>query len=116
MTVLIIVNEAPGQGERAYNALRVATALTADGETEARLFFMGDGAWCAVAGQPEPQNGQNIEWMLQRFVAGGRPAAVCRTCMDARGIREEQLIAGAHRSNLEELSRWTREADRTLVF
>lgn len=50
MNILIAVNEAPGHGERSYNALRLATALTADGETEVRLFFMGDGAWCAAAG------------------------------------------------------------------
>lgn len=116
MTALIVLNEAPGSGERAYNALRLAAALTADGETEVRLFFMGDGAWCAVAGQPEPENGQNIEWMLRRFLAGHRQAGVCRTCMDARGIGEAQLIPGAHQSNLEELSRWTRESERVLVF
>lgn len=116
MTVLIVVNEAPGNGERAYNALRLATALTADGETEVRLFFMGDGARCAVAGQPEPENGQNIEWMLLRFLAGHRQAGVCRTCMEARAITEAQLIPGAHQSNLEELSRWTRESERVLVF
>jgi len=116
LTCLIIINEAPGEGERAYNALRFATALTADGDTEVRLFFMGEGAWCAVANQPDPANGHNIEWMLQRFLAGHRHAGVCRTCMEARAITAEQLIPGSRQSNLEELSRWTREAAQVMVF
>jgi uncharacterized protein involved in oxidation of intracellular sulfur len=116
LTCLIIINEAPGSGERAHNALRLATALTADVDTEVRLFFMGDGARCATANQPETSNGQNIEWMLQRFLAGHRQAGVCRTCREARAITEDQLIPGAHQINLEELCRWTRESERVLVF
>jgi uncharacterized protein involved in oxidation of intracellular sulfur len=115
LTCLLIINAPPGD-ERAYNALRLATALTADGDTDVRLFFMGDGAWCAVSGQPEPNNGHNIEWMLQRFLAGHRQAGICRTCMEARAITEAKLIPGAHKSNLEELSRWTRDSERVLVF
>jgi len=37
-------------------------------------------------------------------------------CMDARGLRDEDLVAGAHRSSMEELTRWTLEADKPLVF
>jgi uncharacterized protein involved in oxidation of intracellular sulfur len=36
--------------------------------------------------------------------------------MDARGIKPESLAAGAHRSSMEELTAWTQEADRVLVF
>ncbi len=115
MTCLIIINEPPA-AERTYNALRLATALTADTETEVRLFFIGDGVASAASGQPEPANGHNTEWMIQRFLAGHRKAGVCRTCMEARGLTDDQLIPGTHKSNLEELSRWTRESSRVLVF
>jgi uncharacterized protein involved in oxidation of intracellular sulfur len=54
--------------------------------------------------------------MLQRFLAGHRKAGVCRTCMEARGSPTTQLIPGTHKSNLEELSRWTRGSERVLVF
>jgi uncharacterized protein involved in oxidation of intracellular sulfur len=36
--------------------------------------------------------------------------------MDARGIRDGDLAEGARRSTLEELTDWTQEADRVLVF
>ena len=36
--------------------------------------------------------------------------------MDARAIREEQLVDGARRSNLEELTDWTLWADKVITF
>ena len=35
---------------------------------------------------------------------------------DARGLAEERLVEGAHRSTMEELADWIQRADRTLVF
>jgi len=36
--------------------------------------------------------------------------------MDARAIRDEQLIEGARRSTLDELTDWTRWADKIVTF
>jgi sulfur relay (sulfurtransferase) complex TusBCD TusD component (DsrE family) len=36
--------------------------------------------------------------------------------MDARGLKPEALVAGAHRSSMAELTQWTQAADRVLVF
>jgi uncharacterized protein involved in oxidation of intracellular sulfur len=36
--------------------------------------------------------------------------------MDARGITELDLVAGAHRSSMSELTAWTVEADKVIVF
>ena len=36
--------------------------------------------------------------------------------MDARGIAAEDLIAGAHRSPMDELTQWIAWAGKTLVF
>ncbi|MCW5978088.1 MAG: DsrE family protein [Bryobacteraceae bacterium] len=116
MTVLIAINDAPYSGERPYNAIRVATAFAADEEVAVRLFFLGDGAWCAVAGQPVPVGRHNIEWTLRRYLAAGHPAAVCGACMDERGIRDENLLSGTYRGALQEFVAWTKEADRVLVF
>lgn len=41
---------------------------------------------------------------------------VCGTCMDARGIGVDDLVAGSHRSSLDELTHWTAWADKALVF
>jgi uncharacterized protein involved in oxidation of intracellular sulfur len=36
--------------------------------------------------------------------------------MDARGLRDEELIEGVKRSTLLQLADWTIEADKVLVF
>jgi uncharacterized protein involved in oxidation of intracellular sulfur len=36
--------------------------------------------------------------------------------MDARGIEDGELIAGTHRSTMDELALWTQWADKVLVF
>ena len=116
MNVLIVINDAPYSTERPFNALRLAAALAEDPDTAVNLFLIGDGAWCAVP-RPKPEEAAyDMEWMLRRYLAGGRRAAVCRTCMEARGIADGQLIEGACRSTLAELAQFTRAADKVFTF
>ena len=56
---------------------------------------------------------QNI---LGAVTRGGGQVGVCGTCMDARGITEAELSEGLRRSTLDELTVWTLEADRAIVF
>ena len=41
---------------------------------------------------------------------------VCGTCMDARGMKGDELMEGAHRGTLEELADWSEWADKVFVF
>ena len=41
---------------------------------------------------------------------------LCGSCMDARGIEDTELSAGAERSSMDELAQWTQWADKVLVF
>jgi uncharacterized protein involved in oxidation of intracellular sulfur len=116
MKALLIVNDPPYGTERAYNALRLATSLLKREGEEARLFLLGDAAACARAGQSVPQGYYNLERMLRSFSANGGEIGVCGTCMDARGLRDEDLGGGARRSTLDELAEWTLWADKVLVF
>jgi uncharacterized protein involved in oxidation of intracellular sulfur len=38
----------------------------------------------------------------------------CGSCLDARGIKEEDLIKGSHRSSMKELASWTAWADKAI--
>jgi uncharacterized protein involved in oxidation of intracellular sulfur len=112
---LFILNDPPYGTERSYNGLRLAGALAKRDGEEVRVFLMGDAAACAKRGQQTPNGYYNLERMLK--VAGRRgEIGVCGTCMDARGITQEELAEGAHRSTLEALADWVQWADRTLVF
>ena len=64
---LLVMNDGPYGDERPYNALRVAMNLAKRDNTSIRLFLIGDGVQCAVAGQETPKGYYNIERMV-RFV------------------------------------------------
>lgn len=116
MKYLFVLNDPPYGTERSYNGLRVATALAKAGADAVTIFLIGDAASCAVAGQTTPNGYYNLERMLKGLAAKGARVGVCGTCMDARGIKAESLVPGAKRSSMDELSEWTREADKVLVF
>lgn len=115
--VLLVVNDPPYGTERAFNALRLAiNLLKADPVPELRLFLVGDGASCAKAGQTVPQGYYNLGTMLKALAKRGATVGVCGTCMDARGIEDEELVEGAKRSGLDEWTEWALWADKILVF
>lgn len=114
-TTLFIINDAPYGTERAYNALRLAGALTAKEDVQVRVFLMADAVGVAKAGQKVPEGYYNLQLMLGKVLRKGE-VALCGTCMDARGMRDADMIAGASRSTLAALAEWTAEADKVLVF
>jgi uncharacterized protein involved in oxidation of intracellular sulfur len=113
---LFILNDGPYGTERSYNGLRLAGSLAKREAEDVRVFLLGDAAACAKAGQKVPQGYYNLELMLRSVTRRGGKIGVCGTCMDARGITEAELAEGCHRSTMEELTDWTQQADRTLVF
>ena len=116
MNYLFILNDPPYGTERSYNGLRLATSMVKSEGTTLSVFLMGDAASCAVKEQVTPSGYYNLERML-KFLAGRRVGiGVCGSCMDARGIKPETLVEGAHRSSLDELTAWTQAADKILVF
>src|SRR5579863_3479087 len=114
--VLIILNEGPYGTERSYNALRLAGAIAKREGEQLKIFLIGEAASCAKAGQKVPQGYYNIEVMLHSAATHGVEIGVCGTCMNARGISDQELADGSHRSTLEQLADWASWADRTLVF
>lgn len=115
MKTLLILNDAPYGSERTYNGLRLAGSLARQGE-ELRLFLMGDAVASAKSGQKVPAGYYNTQNMVGAVVRHAGQVGACGTCIDARGISEAELLAGVHRSSLEELTQWTQEADKVLVF
>lgn len=117
MKSLIILNDAPYGSERVYNGLRLALSLHKhDPDGEITLFLMADAVTAARKGQKTPAGYYNIEHMLKRFAVGRNRILLCGTCMDARGIIDDDLAEGARRSSMDELSGATLAADKVLVF
>ena len=116
MKYLIILDDPPYGSERSYNGLRLANSLAKQEGTTVSVFLMGDGAACAVAGQSTPNGYYNIERMLKGLTAKGARIGICGSCMDARRIQPEFIAPGTKRSSMDELTGWTQEADKVLVF
>ncbi len=77
---------------------------------------MGDAAACAKGGQTVPNGFYNLNRMLHALTLKQVEIGVCGTCMDARGIKTDELVEGARRSALDELAEWTTAADKVIVF
>lgn len=116
MKTLFVLNDPPYGTERSYNALRLARNLLVKEKGEVRVFLMGDAAACAKAGQKVPPGYYNLGDMLGAVARRKGEIGVCGTCLDARGIAEADLVEGALRGTLDELTEWTAWADKVLVF
>ena len=92
-STLFILNDAPYGNERAYNGLRLAAALAAKENLSVRLFLMADAVGCAKTGQKVPEGYYNVQLMLGKVLRKGE-VGLCGTCMDARGLRDEEIIDG----------------------
>ncbi len=114
MKILLILNDPPYGTERSYNGLRLAKALAAKG-AEVTAFLMADAVACAKAGQKVPQGYYNLELMVKSIARKG-DLLLCGTCMDARGLNDDDLVEGAQRSTMDELAARTIAAERVLVF
>ncbi|MDK9719917.1 MAG: DsrE family protein [Rhodospirillales bacterium] len=117
MRALLILNEGPYGSERSYNGMRLANSLRKhDPEGSVTVFLMGDAVSCAHAGQKPPEGFYNIGRMIHRLVESGGQVLLCGTCMDARGLVPEELVEGARRSTLDELTVNVIAADKAMTF
>ena len=80
------------------------------------VFLMADAVTAAKAGQKTPEGYYNVERMLRRMLAGKGEVLLCGTCMDARGMTDDDVMDGARRSSMDELATATIAADKVIVF
>lgn len=116
MKTLFILNDAPYSGERTYSGLRVANALAQGERNAVRVFLLADSVPSARRVTQTPQAAYNVEEMLGNVIRHGGVVALCGACMDSRKLGDCDIVEGAHRSTLAELSEWTEWADKVLVF
>jgi len=106
MKTLFILNDDPYSGERTYSGLRVANAISRREVNSVRVFFLADSVPSARRIRQVPQAAYTVEEML----------GICGACMNTRKLGDGDIVEGAHRSTLADLSEWTEWADKVLVF
>lgn len=113
----MVLNDPPYGAERCYNGLRLALALAkSEPKPSVTVFLMADAIVAAKTGQKTPDGYYNVERMLKGVVAGKGQILLYGTCMDARGLADNEIMAGARRSSMAELATATLAADEVLVF
>ena len=116
MKTLLILNDPAYGSERSYNGLRLAGAPARRDDSEVLVFLMGDAVTCAMTDQKVPDGYYHPDRMIVSVARHGGEVACCGTCLDARGIHEDWLTKGAHRSSLDDLAEWTVWADKVIAF
>lgn len=116
MKYLCILNDPPYGTERCFNGLRLVQALLKlEPKPEISVFLMADAVGCAKAGQITPNGYYNLERMI-KGVARQAEVMLCGTCLDARGITEDELVTGTKRGTMPQLAEMTEAADKVLIF
>jgi len=113
--ILFIFNDSPYGSQRTFNGLRVAAELSR-ANSRIAIFLLGDGVTAGVKRQNPSDAAYNAQEMLRLLAANGVPVSACTTCLQARGIVDEDLVAGVHRGSLEGLTNLIEDAEKILSF
>ncbi len=113
---MTILNEPAYGNERSYDGLRLGMSLAKQDGVELRIFLMGDAVSVAKPGQRTPDGYYNLERMIRGCVARQVVIGACGSCLDARGMADDRLVEGVHRSSMDELTAWTLWADKVITF
>jgi len=113
--VTIIINEAAYGKERAWNALRLAMAMTVK-DIKINIFLLEDGVTVAKKDQRPPEGYYNLEKMLTQLVQNGAKVRACTTCLQARGLSQNDLVDGVEAGKMLDLVQWVKESKSVLSF
>lgn len=115
--LLFIFNESPYGTEKTFNSLRLATNLQEEygNQIEMKLFFFSDSVIAGLAGQ-NPNEGANIQQVVEILVSQGAEVKLCTSCSKARGIQSLPLVEGVSLGTLDDVSAWTLWADKVINF
>jgi len=111
----LIINDAPYGIEKPWNAFRLASALLAI-KQKVNIFLLGDAVAIAKKGQKTPTGYYNLAQMLKNLIESGANIRACGTCLDSRGIEENELVEGVSVGKMLDLARWAQESSKTITF
>ncbi|MDI6754909.1 MAG: DsrE family protein, partial [Thermodesulfobacteriota bacterium] len=113
--ITIIINDAPYGIEKPWNALRLAKALVAT-KQKVNIFLMGDAVGMAKNRQQTPTGYYNLAQMLRELIALGVEIRACGTCINSRGLKEDELVEGVIVGKMLDLARWVPESVKVITF
>lgn len=115
--IVIVVNDAAYGSEKLFNALRLAIQLNEQEKERVNvsLFLLSD-AVTAVLPKQTPNEGYNIQHMLEIIIAQSSEVKFCSSCIQARGLSGLEVIEGCELATMDDLASWVLMADKTITF
>jgi uncharacterized protein involved in oxidation of intracellular sulfur len=113
--ITLIINDAPYGIEKPWNALRLAKAMAVL-KQKLNVFLMGDAVVIAKKGQQTPTGYYNLAQMLAELIALGAEVRACGTCLNSRGLKQEELLEGVIVGKMLDLARWVEASSKVINF
>lgn len=114
--ILIFENLAPYGHEETFAAFSYANACLAKGHA-ATIALLDDGVYSVIDGQDPTDIGlPNNEDVIQDFLDLGGRILVCKTCLDRRGVSEDELIDGVETTTSYRMVDEVKEHDVSVTF
>ncbi|MBI5948908.1 MAG: DsrE family protein [Chloroflexi bacterium] len=114
-SVLIILSQAPFDGDATWNALRLASTLL-DQKSPVRIFVMND-AIDVIRKGAVPEGAEfDLQAMLRDLLPRGGRIKICTTCINRCGIGQGEVIPEAIMATMADLAAWITGSDRVVVF
>jgi len=114
-SVLIILSDAPFEGDATWNALRLASTLLDQG-AGVRIFVMNDAIDLVRAGSSPAGAEFDLQAMLVALLPRGARLKICTTCVNRCGIGQGEIIPQAVMATMGDLAAWVTGSDRAVVF
>lgn len=113
--VLIILSDAPFDGDATWNALRLAATLLDQG-AEVRIFVMNDAIDLVRQGAMPEGAEFDLQAMVRALLPRGARVKICTTCVNRCGIGQGEVIPEAIMATMGDLASWVVDSDRVVVF
>ncbi len=114
-SVLIILSQAPFDGDTTWNALRLASTLL-DRKSPVRIFVMNDAIDVVRRGSTPEGAEFDLQAMLRGLLPRGGRIKICTTCINRCGIGHGDVIPEAIMATMADLAAWITGSDRVVVF
>jgi len=108
----IVIGSGAYTSERPYTMLRFAYTSLLEGH-KINIFLVEDGVFVGKKNQ-NPSSYDNIEKWFKDVIEEGAKVLACGVCMKARGLHDEELIAGISKTTMKGFVDMCVEADNIL--
>jgi sulfur relay (sulfurtransferase) complex TusBCD TusD component (DsrE family) len=112
-----MVSTEPYKFEAVDSLLNLAKAVLEKGNLIKGIFFYGSGVYNIKKDIETGITVRNLPAKLEAFIKENNiPVAGCTTWIGLCGLDEQCFIEGAKEEGLGELSNWTAESDKVIIF